>query len=89
MLPFLLGDRFAARVDLKADRKTGVLQIPAAWLEPAADQEETAARWPPSCTGWPAGWACTRWPRPSAATSPARSAAALKAHAAAGVPWRP
>jgi uncharacterized protein YcaQ len=42
VLPFLLGDRFAARVDLKADRKAGVLQIPAAWLEPAADQDETA-----------------------------------------------
>ncbi|MGX6602628.1 winged helix-turn-helix domain-containing protein [Micromonosporaceae bacterium Da 78-11] len=42
VLPFLLGDRFAARVDLKADRKTGVLQIPAAWLEPTADQEQTA-----------------------------------------------
>ena len=43
VLPFLLGDRFAARVDLKADRKTGVLQIPAAWIEPAADRDETAA----------------------------------------------
>ncbi|RZU49682.1 hypothetical protein EV385_1435 [Krasilnikovia cinnamomea] len=43
VLPFLLGDRFAARVDLKADRKAGVLQIPAAWLEPGADPDETAA----------------------------------------------
>ncbi|MEV8506588.1 crosslink repair DNA glycosylase YcaQ family protein [Actinoplanes sp. NPDC051475] len=42
VLPFLLGDRFAARLDLKADRKAGVLQIPAAWIEPTADQDETA-----------------------------------------------
>jgi uncharacterized protein YcaQ len=43
VLPFLHGDRLAARVDLKADRKAGVLQIPAAWIEPAADADETAA----------------------------------------------
>jgi uncharacterized protein YcaQ len=42
VLPFLHGDRFAARVDLKADRKAGVLQVPAAWIEPATDADETA-----------------------------------------------
>lgn len=42
VLPFLQGDRFTARVDLKADRKAGVLRVPAAWLEPKADAESTA-----------------------------------------------
>ncbi|MBX9246967.1 YcaQ family DNA glycosylase [Actinotalea ferrariae] len=54
VLPFLLGEQLAARVDLKADRGSGVLRVQAAHLEPGTPGEtlpalvaelEELARW--------------------------------------------
>ncbi len=43
VLPFLHDEGLRARVDLKSDRKAGVLRVMAAWLEPGSDAAEVAA----------------------------------------------
>jgi uncharacterized protein YcaQ len=66
VLPFLLGDTLVARVDLKSDRKRGVLQVLGAFVEPGHEPQLVAgalatellavARW----LGLDSVWAASR-----------------------------
>jgi len=45
VLPFLLGDKLVARVDLKAERKQARLHVLSSIEEPGADSHHVAIAW--------------------------------------------
>ena len=51
VLPFLMGDRLVARIDLKSDRKAGVLRVLGSFHEEDVDPAEVAARLGPELIG--------------------------------------
>ena len=86
VLPFLLGDRIVARVDVKADRPAGVLRVPAAHAEPGVDHEQVAAALAAELAAM-AGWLGLDEVRSGAAGDLAPAlAAALHASGAASLP---